>query len=71
MTDPNRTIELVEDVKERVAESKDFITTTTEDLKQYHRWLKDYLVSEKRNRDRHLRRLTPPHLDNVDVSPIL
>ena len=70
VTDPDRTIEPVEDVKERVAESKDFIATTTEDLKQYHRWLKDYLVSEKRNRDRHMRRLRPHHLDNVDVSHI-
>ena len=70
MTDPDRTIEPVEGVKERLAESKDFVAKTTEDLKQYHRWLKDYLVSEKSNRDRHMRRLRPHHLDTIDVSYI-
>ena len=70
VTDPDRTIEPVEDVKERVAESKDFIAATTEDLKQYHRWLKDYLASEKRDRDRHMRRLRPQQLDDVDVPHI-
>ena len=59
MTDPDDTIEPVEGVKGNVARSKDLVATTTEDLKQHHRWLKGYLASEKRDRDRHLRRLRP------------
>ena len=47
MTDPDGTIEPVEGVKRRVALSKDLVATTTEDLKQYHHWLRDYLASEK------------------------
>ena len=47
VTDPDGTIEPVEGVKGRVAQSKDVVATTTEDLKQYHRWLEDYLASEK------------------------
>ena len=70
MTDPDGTIEPVEGVKRRVALSKDLVATTTEDLKQYHHWLKDYLASEKRDRDRHLRRLMPQHLADVDVPRI-
>ena len=70
MTDPDGTIEPVEGVKGRVARSKDLVATTTEDLKQYHHWLKDYLASEKRDRDRHMRRLRPQHLADVDVPHI-
>ena len=70
MTDPDGTIEPVEGVKGRVAQSKDLVATTTEDLKQHHRWLKDYLASEKRDRDRHMRRLRPQHLADVDVPHI-
>ena len=70
VTDPDGTIEPVEGVKGRVARSKDLVATTTEDLKQYHRWLKDYLASEKRDRDRHMRRLRPQHLADVDVPHI-
>ena len=70
MTDPDGTIEPVEGVKGRVARSKDLVATTTEDLKQYHHWLKDYLASEKRDRDRHMRRLRPEHLADVDVPHI-
>ena len=70
MTDPDGTIEPVEGVKRRVALSKDLVATTTEDLKQYHHWLKDYLASEKRDRDRHMRRLRPQHLADVDVPRI-
>ena len=69
MTDPDGTIEPVEGVKGRVARSKDLVATTAEDLKQYHHWLKDYLASEKRDRDRHMRRLRPQHLSDVDVPP--
>ena len=68
VTDPDGTIE--PGVKGRVARSKDLVATTTEDLKQYHRWLKDYLASEKRDRDRHMRRLRPEHLADVDVPHI-
>jgi len=67
VTDPDGTIEPVEGVKRRVALSKDLVATTTEDLRQYHHWLKDYLASEKRDRDRHMRRLRPQHLADVDV----
>ena len=70
MTDPDGTIEPLEGVKGRVAQSKDLVATTTEDLKHYHRWLKDYLASEKRDRDRHMRRLRPQHLADVDVPHI-
>ena len=70
MTDPDGTIEPVEGVKRRVARSKDLVATTAEDLKQYHHWLKDYLASEKRDRDRHMRRLRPQHLSDVDVPRI-
>ena len=70
MTDPDGTIEPVEGVKGRVARSKDLVATTAEDLKQYHHWLKDYLASEKRDRDRHMRRLRPQHLSDVDVPHI-
>ena len=45
VTDPDGAIEPVEGVKRRVALSKDLVATTTEDLKQYHHWLKDYLAS--------------------------
>jgi len=45
VTDPDGTIEPLEGVKRRVALSKDLVATTTEDLKQYHHWLKDYLAS--------------------------
>ena len=58
VTDPDGTIEPVEGVKGRVAQSKDLVATTTEDLKQYHRWLNDYLAS--------LRRLEPL-IDEVDL----
>ena len=70
MTDPDGTIEPVEGVKGRVARSKDLVATTTEDLKQYHHWLKDYLASEKGDRDRHMRRLRPQQLRDVDVQHI-
>jgi hypothetical protein len=70
VTDPDGTIEPVEGVKRRVALSKDLVATTTEDLKQYHHWLKDYLASEKRDRDRHMRRLRPQHPADVDVPRI-
>ena len=69
MTDPDGTIEPVEGVKRRVALSKDLVATTTEDLKQYHHWLKDYLASEKRDRDRHMRRLRPPTSRRCRCSP--
>ena len=68
--DPDGTIEPMEGVKGRVARSKDLVATTTEDLKQYHRWLKGYLASEKRDRDRHMRRLRPQHVADVDVPHI-
>jgi len=70
VTDPDGTIEPVEAVKRSVALSKDLVATTTEDLKQYHHWLKDYLASEKRDRDRHMRRFRPQHLADVDAPRI-
>jgi hypothetical protein len=68
--DPGGTIEPMEGVKGNVARSKDLVASATEDLKQHHGWLKGYLASEKRDRDRHMRRLRPQHVADSSNRPV-
>ena len=68
--DPGGTIEPMEGVKGNVARSKELVASATEDLKQHHRWLKGYLASEKRDRDRRMGRRWPQHVADVDVPHI-
>ena len=53
MTDVGRDIHADEFTPEVVARSKDVAATATEELKDYHRWLKDFVASEEKNRKRH------------------
>ena len=46
-----------ESAPEVVARSKDVVTTAAEELKDYERWLKDFVASEEQSRKRHARSL--------------
>ena len=46
-----------ESAPEVVARSKDVVATAAEELKDYERWLKDFVASEEQSRKRHARAL--------------
>jgi hypothetical protein len=57
LADVDQHIHADECAPEVVARSKDIVATAAEELKDYERWLKDFVASEELSRKRHARSL--------------
>jgi len=57
LADAGRDIHADEFAPEVVARSKHVVATAAEELKDYERWLKDFVASEEQSRKRHARSL--------------